>query len=125
MARAAGNTVAPNASRDPRAEPTVSNGTYSNLRAHNDADRGDEDPADLDLTTSTSGIRGWNASQPNISMARATGTPVSLPTSAGVVEDLARDISDNEAAFLEDERDCDIALAARGPRRVGIIRQCS
>ena len=37
-------------------------GTYSNLRAHNDADSGDEDPAALDLTTSTSAIRGWNAS---------------------------------------------------------------
>ena len=91
------------------------NGTYSNLRAHDDDDSGDEDPADLDPTTSTFGIHGWNVSQPDISMARATGIPAPLPISLDLPAEDAEGLSDNEAAYREDDRECDIALTVRGP----------
>ena len=90
-------------------------GTYGNLRAQVDDDSGDDDLEELVTTISTAGIQGWDASQPNISMARATGISVSLPTTQDLPADEEEDLSENEIAYRKIVRDCDIALAIRGP----------
>ena len=65
----------------------------------------------------TAGIAGWDVSQPNISIARATGISVPLPATQNLPAEEEADLSDNEIAYREVVRDCDIALTIRGPLR--------
>lgn len=89
-------------------------GTYSNLQAHADDDSDDGlDEAEAAITTA--GIAGWGASQPNISMARTTSISGPLPATQDVPAEEEADLSGNEIAYREVVRDCDIALAIRGP----------
>ena len=84
-----------------------------------DDDSGD-DPAEVEAAITTAGIAGWDASQPNISMARATGISVPLPTTQDLPAEEEASLSEDEIAYREVVRDCNIALNARGTLRTPV-----